>query len=135
MRGLAHRWGFLDHALSSRKVHGRPIPRLGGVAIVCAFFVPLAALYFVDSEVGRRFYADQHHVLGLFLGGAIIAALGVYDDLRGSGARIKFVVQFAVAVLMYWLGFRIDHIANPFGADVNLGILALPFTMLWMAGV
>jgi len=135
VRALAHRWGFLDHALSSRKVHGRPVPRMGGVAIVCAFFAPLASLYFVDSEVGRRFYADLHHAIGLFIGGGIIAALGIYDDVRGSGARIKFVVQFAVAALMYWLGFRIDHIANPFGADISLGLVALPFTMLWIAGV
>ena len=135
IRSVAHRWGFLDHALSSRKVHGRPIPRLGGVAIVCAFFAPLAALYFVNSEVGRRFYAEPHHALGLFIGGAIIAALGFFDDVRGSGAHIKFTVQFGVAALMYWLGFRIDHIANPFGPPIDLGLLGLPFTMLWIAGV
>src|SRR5512140_2742917 len=124
MRGLAHRWGFLDHALSSRKVHGKPIPRLGGVAIVFAFFAPLAALYFADSEVGRRFWADPWRAGGLFAGGAVIALLGVLDDLRGSGAKIKFVVQFAVAALMYWVGFRIDFIANPFGANIELGMFA-----------
>jgi UDP-GlcNAc:undecaprenyl-phosphate/decaprenyl-phosphate GlcNAc-1-phosphate transferase len=135
VRHLARRWGLLDHALSSRKVHGKPIPRLGGVAIVCAFFAPLAALYFVDSEVGRRFWSDPLRAGGLFAGGAVIALLGVLDDLRGSGARIKFVVQFAVAALMYWVGFRIDFIANPFGGVIELGMFALPFTMLWIAGV
>src|SRR5512142_2743430 len=87
VRHLARRWGLLDHALSSRKVHGKPIPRLGGVAIVCAFLAPLAALYFVDSEVGRRFWADPLRAGGLFAGGVVIALLGVFDDLRGSGAR------------------------------------------------
>ena len=135
MRHLSHRWGILDHALSSRKVHGKPIPRLGGIAIVAAFFAPLIALAFVNSDVGHRFYEDRQHALGLFIGGLIIAVLGVVDDLRGTGAKPKFIVQFGVAALMYWMGFRIDHIANPLGGEISLGYLALPFTMIWIAGV
>jgi UDP-GlcNAc:undecaprenyl-phosphate GlcNAc-1-phosphate transferase len=135
VRHAARRWGFLDHALTSRKVHGKPVPRLGGVAIVLAFFVPLAALYFVDSEVGRRFWSEPRPALGLFLGGAIIAALGLVDDLRGAGARSKFLIQFAVAALMYACGFRIESIANPFGGELALGVFGLPFTMLWIAGI
>jgi UDP-GlcNAc:undecaprenyl-phosphate GlcNAc-1-phosphate transferase len=135
VRSLARRSGFYDHALSSRKVHGRPVPRLGGVAVVLGFFVPLAALFFVDSDVGRRLWSEPRHALGLFLGGTIIAALGIVDDVRGTGAPSKFLVQFAVAALMYWCGFRIDVISNPFGGEIALGIFALPFTMLWIAGI
>lgn len=135
VRDLAYRWGVLDHALTSRKIHGKPIPRLGGIAIVAAFYAPLVALVFVNSDVGRRFYAHPQQAFGLFIGGAIIAALGIVDDLRGTGAKTKFLVQFGVAALMYWFGYRIDRIANPFGHPVELGLLALPFTMLWIAGV
>jgi UDP-GlcNAc:undecaprenyl-phosphate GlcNAc-1-phosphate transferase len=135
VRFIAHRVGALDHALTSRKTHGRPIPRLGGVAIVLAFYAPLVALFFANSEVGRRFYSDPHQAIGLFAGGLAIAALGVYDDLRGANARIKFLVQFAVAAFIYWIGFRVDHIANPFGPELHLGWLGLPFTVLWIAGV
>src|SRR5512142_2369718 len=80
VRQLAHRWGVLDHALSSRKIHGKPIPRLGGIAMVAAFYAPLVALFFANSEVGRRFYANPEKALGLFAGGLAIAALGIYDD-------------------------------------------------------
>jgi len=135
VRRLARRWGYYDHALTSRKVHGKPVPRLGGVAIVLAFFVPLVGLYFVDSEVGRRLWSHPRQAIGLFVGGAIIAALGIVDDIRGTGARSKFLVQFAVGALMYALGFRIGQIANPFGDPISLGVFALPFTMLWIAGV
>jgi UDP-GlcNAc:undecaprenyl-phosphate GlcNAc-1-phosphate transferase len=135
IRSLARRWGLLDHALTSRKVHGKPIPRLGGIAIVLGFHAPLAALLFVNTEVGRRFYAEPHKAFGLFAGGLVIAALGVWDDLRGTTARSKFLVQFAVAAFMYAAGFRIDHISNPYGEAIQLGWLALPFTMLWIAGV
>jgi UDP-GlcNAc:undecaprenyl-phosphate/decaprenyl-phosphate GlcNAc-1-phosphate transferase len=134
-RDLAHRADLLDHALSSRKVHVRPVPRLGGVAIVLAFFAPLVGLLFVKSEVGQLFVADPRHALGLFLGGASIAVLGVYDDLKSADAKLKFLVQFAVGGLVYSLGFRIDVVANPLGAPIHLGWLGLPFTLLWIAGV
>jgi UDP-GlcNAc:undecaprenyl-phosphate GlcNAc-1-phosphate transferase len=134
-RRLAHRVGAIDHALSSRKVHKQPMPRLGGIAIVGAFYVPLVGLLFTSSGVGRLFFADERQAIGLFAGGAVIAALGIYDDLRGAGAKLKFVVQFMVAGLVYWLGFRIDELANPFGDPIALGWLGLPFTMLWIAGV
>jgi UDP-GlcNAc:undecaprenyl-phosphate GlcNAc-1-phosphate transferase len=135
VRTLAHRLGLYDHAVGSRKVHGRPIPRVGGLAIVAAFYAPLLALLAVDSGVGHLFYADSRRALGLFAGGLAVAALGVYDDVRGANAPKKFLVQFAVAGLVYALGFRIDQIANPFGAPVQLGALGLPFTLLWIAGV
>jgi UDP-GlcNAc:undecaprenyl-phosphate GlcNAc-1-phosphate transferase len=135
VRRLALRWGVLDHALSSRKIHGRPIPRLGGVAIVVAFFAPLVGLLLFQTGMGEIFLSEKNHVVGLFAGGLLIALLGVYDDLRGAGAKRKFLVQFAVAGLMYALGFRMDVLANPFGEPLALGWLALPFTLLWFVGV
>jgi UDP-GlcNAc:undecaprenyl-phosphate GlcNAc-1-phosphate transferase len=135
VRRLAHRFGVLDHARSSRKVHGQPIPRLGGIAIVIAFFAPLVALLLFQTEVGHLFLAEREHVIGLFVGGIIIALLGLYDDLRGANAWKKFLVQFAVVGMLYALGFRIEEIANPMGDPIKLGWFSLPFTMLWTVGV
>ncbi|RKH00964.1 MraY family glycosyltransferase [Corallococcus carmarthensis] len=135
VRERALAWGWLDQANSSRKVHVRPIPRLGGIGIVGGFFAPLCALFFVDSGVGDQFLAQTELIVGLFVGGAIIAGLGFYDDLKGAGARLKFSVQFAVALGLYALGFRIEVLANPFGAELTLGLLSLPLTVLWVVGV
>jgi UDP-GlcNAc:undecaprenyl-phosphate GlcNAc-1-phosphate transferase len=135
VRAFAVRWGVLDQARSSRKIHERPIPRLGGIAIVVAFFAPLVGLYFVESGVGNMFFQHPRSAIGIFAGGLAIALLGVYDDLVGSGAGKKFAVQFAVAGLLYYLGFRIDRLANPFGPDLELGMLAIPVTLLWIVGV
>lgn len=135
VRDLACRYGWLDEARSSRKVHGKPIPRLGGIAIALGFYAPLVGLLVVDSATGAQFRADQSRVLGLFLGGAAIVLLGIYDDLRGSGAAKKLVVQAVVAYAVYRLGFRVDQITNPFGPAIQLGWLGLPFTLLWIVGV
>ena len=115
VRDAALRSGLLDHGLSSRKVHGKAIPRLGGVAIVVAFFAPLAALFFVNSSTGQQFWSHPRAAGALFVGGLAIAALGIFDDLKGSGARTKLAVQFAVAAGMYAAGYRIDQISQPSG--------------------
>ncbi|MCY1036337.1 MraY family glycosyltransferase [Corallococcus sp. BB11-1] len=135
VRERALAWGWLDPTNSSRKVHVRPVPRLGGIGIVGGFFAPLCALFLVDSGVGLQFRAQTDLILGLFLGGAVIAVLGFYDDRKGAGAKLKFSVQLAVALGLYALGFRIEVLANPFGAELSLGLLSLPLTVVWVVGV
>ncbi len=125
---------FDDHR-DARKVHGRPIPRLGGVAIAAGFYAPLLGLLIQGSVVGSMFYAVGWKAVGFMAGGVAICLLGLYDDLRGAGAGKKFAVQFAIAAALYFLGFRIQVLSLPFAGAVSLGVLALPFTMLWIVGV
>ncbi len=134
VRGSAVRLGVLDYARSSRKIHGKPIPRLGGIAIVVAFFTPLLALFFFDTGVGQLLWSQPQRALALILGGLAIAALGTYDDLKGSGARPKFAIQVLVAALMWFANYRADTIATPFGT-FGLGVLGFPLTVLWIVGV
>jgi len=135
VRNRALRFGWVDRNDSSRKIHAAPIPRLGGIAIVGGFFAPLCALLIIDTAVGRIFRANPELIAGLFAGGMVIALLGLYDDFHGAGARLKFVIQFAVAVGLYRVGFRIEQIANPFGEPLPLGVLGVPFTLLWIVGL
>lgn len=128
--------GAVDHAgISSRKIHARSTPRMGGLAIVFAFFLPLVGLLIVDSGVGRIFAAQPNLVIGLFVGGLAIAALGVYDDIVGANAPQKFAVQFGVAIALYAMGFRIGLVSTPFDFNLTLGWLSMPVTVLWIAGV
>src|SRR3954452_15535040 len=135
VRRLAHRFGVLDHARSSRKIHGKPIPRLGGIAIVIAFYAPLVGLLIFQTGVGQLFLAERDHVIGLFAGGISIAILGLYDDLRGANAWKKFLIQFLVAGMLYKLDFRIEALANPLGEPFTFGWLSLPLTLFWIVGV
>jgi UDP-GlcNAc:undecaprenyl-phosphate GlcNAc-1-phosphate transferase len=135
VRNRAAHYGWYDQVKSSRKVHGRPVPRLGGIAIILAFYTPITALLFIDSSVALTFRQNRELILGLYLGGVSIAALGIYDDLFGAGARLKFTVQICVGLLLYTIGFRIETLSWPFGPSLALGVLALPFTLVWIVGV
>jgi len=79
---LAVRTGAVDAGRALRRVHAGEIPRLGGVAIVAAFYMPLIALLFTEASVGRQFMANRQLVVGLLGGGLVIATLGVWDDIR-----------------------------------------------------
>src|SRR5437870_6781675 len=69
--GMARMLGVVDRP-DARRVHTRPIPRLGGLALFFAIIVPaLAFLHF-----GRE-------TRGLLLGAAVATTVGVIDDFRG----------------------------------------------------
>lgn len=134
IRRLALRYGLVDPR-SSRKVHSRPIPRVGGIAIVIGFYVSLVGLSLFHDQVSSLLHADRLLVAGLFGGGIVIALLGLYDDLRGVSARTKFVAQLCVALAMYALGCKVLAVTNPFGSMIYLGAVAVPFTVIWIVGV
>lgn len=135
VRQFALRRRLFDDHVSSRKVHGRPIPRLGGVAIAAGFYAPLLALLLASSGVGATFYASLEKAIAFVIGGVAILALGLYDDLRGAGALKKFTGQFAIAGGLYCAGFRIEQISLPFVQALPLGSFSLVFTLLWIVGV
>lgn len=135
VRRFALRRRLFDDHVSSRKIHGRPIPRLGGIAIASGFYAPLLALLFEASGVGGIFYANSRRAFAFLLGGVAICGLGLYDDIRGAGAGKKFLAQFAIAGALYYSGFKIDVLSLPFLGTVALGPLNLMFTLLWIVGV
>ncbi len=131
---VAARRGLYDKP-DGRKIHSRLIPRLGGIAIVLGFFAPVTGLLVVEAGMRVQLTQNETQLIGLFAGGALIALLGLWDDLRGTNARQKFAVQIVVAVLMWFLDYRIENLSSPFGTPFELGALAFPVTLLWFVGV
>lgn len=132
---LGRRWGALDQP-GPRKIHTRPIPRVGGVAV---FLGMMAGLVYAAFATG--FLPASFHLKGLHWGSLAAAALfvfflGLVDDLRGLSFRWKFAVQIAGSVAVWVCGFRIEGLSLPFvRGDVDLGVLSLFVTVLWIVGV
>jgi UDP-GlcNAc:undecaprenyl-phosphate GlcNAc-1-phosphate transferase len=132
---FARRRGLFDHISSSRKVHSARVPRLGGLAIVAGFYAPLLALILYPTGLGGTFYAEGPRAFAFLFGGLAIAALGLFDDIFGAGAVEKFFVQIAVALYIWWAGFRIEDIHLVGGAILPLGWFGVLFTVAWIVGV
>jgi UDP-GlcNAc:undecaprenyl-phosphate GlcNAc-1-phosphate transferase len=134
-RALATRLGVLDRPSEARKVHKAPIPRLGGLAILVGTLAPLAGLYFYRNALSEIVYADGRQVAALLTATFLVVLVGVLDDVRGVSQKLRFGVELVAALIVYWGGFRIDGVYVPIIGHVELGLLALPATVLWVVAV
>jgi len=133
----ATRRGLVDDASKShRKLHAADVPRLGGVAIVVGFFVPLIALFFYRTDIGDKLFVEQPSLaLTFLLGGGLIALLGLYDDLRGASPKLKLALQLVAAIVPVALGVQIESINLPMLPMIELSWTAIPITILWIVGI
>jgi UDP-GlcNAc:undecaprenyl-phosphate GlcNAc-1-phosphate transferase len=137
VRHLALRWDILDHP-GGRKTQRAPVPLLGGVAIVAAFYlvigVHIVSLDLLDS-VGERwlreslilFLGEDHMIklAGLLAGGLLIFLLGVVDDLYALTPWVKLAGQIAAAGVLVLSGMRLEFFDLPLWITV-------PATIFWV---
>jgi UDP-GlcNAc:undecaprenyl-phosphate GlcNAc-1-phosphate transferase len=134
VRGVARNAGLLDLP-SPRKVHQVPVPRLGGFAIATAFYLGMTlALVVARAVIGRRLSVETGHLPAILAGVALIAGVGMMDDLQSMRARVKLAAQVVIALVAYGLGLSIDRLDGPWGS-IALGAWSLPLTVLWIVGV
>ncbi len=135
VRWIANRIGAVD-VPGERKIHSRPVPRLGGVAVCASMFIALLVVLFPGKSpfFGAWIFSTKGTVYLLSL--LIIFLTGVRDDFRSLGPGLKFLVEFGTATLCYLAGFQIPALSVPFiGGTVPLGILNYPVTIIWIVGV
>lgn len=106
-----------------RHVGGRKISRLGGMAIIAAFFGAILS----DSNL-----VITQQLWGIVGASGIIFIVGLWDDFRELGWKIQLFFQIAIGVLIFITGTRIDYITSPFGGYLflNLGTYLLPSLLL-----
>ena len=128
---FARQTGALDKP-DARKVHVRPIPRIGGIGIYAAFMASIL-VQLIFADVTPEFMTS---LIGLMIGGTIIVAIGIIDDYCDLPAKVKLLGQiFAAAVLVIGFDVRIDVITDPFGDYIYLEFLAIPATSFWVVGL
>lgn len=123
-RRFAKLIGAIDVPADERRIHKKPIPRLGGLAIFAGFIVTI--LLFADISVQLR---------GILIGSVIIVALGCVDDVVRLHYSVKLLFQFAAALVVTLHGLTIDAFSNPFfvGPSIlQLGFLSIPITIVWI---
>ncbi len=131
---LASGVGAVDKP-DERHAHERAIPRLGGIGVAAAFFVPFVLLFVMDTGTARLFYSEPLRIVGLGVGGLMVCALGAADDVKGVVAWKKLLIQVAAATVAFFCGFRIEGIAIPGLGVLEMGVFALPITALWFVGI
>lgn len=122
---LARRIGLLDRPGGRRK-HDKPVPAIGGLAILLAV-----------GSATFLFLPPTPQLLGL--GGAvlIIATAGVIDDMFRLRWQYRLTAQVLGAlVLIYFAELRVENVGQIFGfSAMSLGVLSTPLTVLATVGV
>src|SRR5262245_16566195 len=131
VRLFAERRGLLDEPDAERKVHEFPVPRLGGVAIAIAFAAAIGFAAVATQDLNGAGTLRPNRAPAILAVAALLVVVGVIDDVRGMRAMIKLFWQVAAAVIAFYLGLSIEHLALPWGR-VELGVLALPLTVVWL---
>ena len=136
IRRLCERFQLLDLPLAGRKTHSRAVPRLGGVALYLSCLIALSTLPLVDNLLTQslRHYTPQ--VFVALIPATLVLFLGIYDDLRGTNAGVKFAALGLIAVLFYAMGGRVEALSIPFIGSVELpSTLSFVITVLWLVGI
>lgn len=115
--------------------HVRAVPRVGGVAIVLGFLVPLAGVFLLQGGATAAFAAEPRRLAAFLFGALAIFGLGLWDDIFGLTALPKLLVEVLVAAGCWLAGFRVESVRLPTGDSLDLGIFGLVLTVLWIVGL
>ncbi len=129
VKRLAHCIGAIDVPKDARRMHKKPIPRLGGLAIYLAFIVVSLVLNKVTAQS-----------VTILIGSAVIVVLGIFDDRNALGAKFKFCIQLIAAAIPVIFGnLRIELITNPNLLSDHLylqfGVMSIPITIIWIVAI
>lgn len=120
IKKLAFKIGAVDRP-DNRKVHKKIMPRLGGLAIYIAFMIGCVASMEITWDI-----------FGILLGGTLIVALGMADDVYQLPAKVKLLGQIVAACVLVIFDIRIEWVNNPLGGYFYLDMLSIPFTIFWV---
>jgi UDP-GlcNAc:undecaprenyl-phosphate GlcNAc-1-phosphate transferase len=122
---LAPRIGAVDDPGESDRprVHSRPLPRIGGLAIVLRILLPAAVFIRPDGP---------YH--GILIGTGLVAVLGLVDDVRRLRPSTKLLGVVAIALIPV-VAFEVtfERISLPLLGSLEFGVFAAPLTILWIA--
>lgn len=137
---LAHKVGAIDLP-GERKIHKKPIPRLGGLAIITGFLLSVLYLLFIlnlEKTInldGTEKYGIK--LIGFLLGIIILGITCFIDDSKNIPAWVKLLAQVLAAVIVVASGIRIDMIVIPFmEKNITLNnIFSYILTIGWIIGI
>ena len=126
-RKLAIKVGALDVPKDPRKIHDKPMPYFGGLAI----YISIMACMFV-------YMPHTTTNIHIMVGATIIVLTGIVDDMYDMPAKIKMLMQIIAAVVAIRGGVHIHFITNPLsdtGMSYLLSWLSYPITLVWLVGI
>lgn len=131
VKEIAQKFNWADFP-APRKIHTKPIPRLGGVAIVATFLFLTLGYSLITSRLEfspAKIWLFDKHLFGVILGTLIILIVGIIDDIKGLAPWKKLISHFFVAAIVVAFGLSISFIRLPGGHHLDLNSWIVPISI------
>lgn len=137
---VAKKVGAIDIP-NERRINKKPMPRLGGLAVISGFFVSIIYLIItmhIENKVD--FFGEEQYYLkliGFFLGIIVLGVICFIDDAKSIHPLMKLSGQIIAAVIVIACGVKIENINIPFfdnSIPINM-ILTYLLTIGWIVGI
>jgi len=128
VRKLAIRVNAIDIPKDERRVHNKPIPVMGGLAIYISFV--LGTILYNGILTPSQ--------TGIIIGATVIVIGGIIDDLKDLRPKYKILIQVIAAICLLVSGISISIVTNPFREFypyLSIGWINIPVTIIWIVGV
>ncbi len=124
-KGLAVRLRIVDIP-NPRKIHTRPMPRIGGPAMALGALIPIICWSSMDG-----------YVQSILIGSGIVVLFGLFDDIKDLNYRAKFISQFAAALfVVFYGGIKLKWPDMPLpGGMIFANIFCTALTLFFIVGV
>lgn len=109
---------------NARKVHKKPIPRLGGLGIYMGFLLG----YMLMGSMSLRMNA-------VLIGSFIIVVTGIIDDINPIPAKIKFLFQLIAASVVAFYGKILLTDLSAFGFYIEFGKFSYLITIIFIVAI
>lgn len=122
IKRIAFHVGALDIP-DERKVHKKPMPRLGGLGIYAGFLL------------GYILFGEHTYMMNsILIGSFILIITGMIDDIKPLDAKYKIIGQFLACLIVVFYGEVLLKDVSFFNIYIDFGVFAYPITILFMLG-
>ena len=127
MRKVALSKGVLDRPNSAHKSHKKPVPYLGGVAIIIGVvIVSYSALIY-----SRLTWSNFWLATSVLAPAVVMGLVGLWDDIKSLSPLPRFIGQSIAGLIVGMFLVLNNNIGNPTGITG----LDVAITVLWIVGI
>jgi UDP-GlcNAc:undecaprenyl-phosphate/decaprenyl-phosphate GlcNAc-1-phosphate transferase len=132
VRDVANARGWVTVPEPARHMHQKPVPRLGGIAILGSVVLVVSIAAIASNLLHLGYSLPSRTFLGLLGPTLVIFGLGLADDFRPLSPYLKFGVQILAAGWLFLNGCRVTRFQLLFGERELGNIAALALTVFWV---